>query len=101
MEGVAEKCSNGKGLAIASFVMSILSLTCCCCSCPLFPILGIVFGVCARSSMKRTQNFDGWGMATAGVVLGIIELVASFFWIIAAIITSIFAPVATHSPHGW
>jgi hypothetical protein len=61
-------------MAVAALVMGILAVTCCCCS-KLFAILAIVFGFCARSAMKRTGNYDGQAMATAGIVLGILSLV--------------------------
>lgn len=62
-----------KGLAVAALVMGILSFF-------LFPIvtglLGIIFGGVAKSKGNRS------GMATAGIVCGIIGLVA---WVIMLI----------------
>ena len=86
-------------MAIASLVMGILSISCCCCD-GIFAILAIVFGCCARSSMKRTGNYDGSGMATAGIVLGILGLllgvVGTLIWLVAAVL----APCASGGPFG-
>lgn len=40
---------------------------------PIPGLLGIIFGAVARSNMYKSQNFDGRGMATAGLVLGILS----------------------------
>ena len=63
---------NYRGFAITSMVLGILSLFCCG---PVFGIAAIVFGVIAGNGMKASRNIDGKGMATAGVVLGIIGAV--------------------------
>jgi glycerol-3-phosphate acyltransferase PlsY len=59
--------SNGKGMAITSLVMGILAWLghCCCCGGALF-----------------AGNYDGCGMATAGIVLGIISLIMSLLGIL-------------------
>jgi hypothetical protein len=36
--------------------------------------MAIVFGCVAKSQMKRTGDMDGSGMATAGIILGIIGI---------------------------
>jgi hypothetical protein len=81
--------SNGKGMAIASLVLGILAVSCCCCG-GIAGILAIVFGLCAKSSMKRTGNYDGSAMATAGVVLGILSLIMKVIgiavWLFLAVI---------------
>jgi uncharacterized membrane protein len=71
--------NNGKGLAVASMVLGILAFVShwCCCGGMLFAVLAIIFGACAKSSMRRTGNYDGSGMATAGIILGIIDLALS------------------------
>ena len=65
------------GYAIAALVLG------------LFPTLGIGsvlaigFGIRARRDIDRTRMLRGRGMATAGIVLGVIGLVASaFFWLL-------------------
>ena len=85
--------SNGKGMAIAALVLGILAMTCCCCT-KLFAILAIVFGFCARSAMKRTGNYDGSAMATAGIVLGILSLVMIVMIVLAWLAMVFFWPLA-------
>lgn len=86
--------SNGKGMAVASLVLGILSISCCCCN-GIAAILAVIFGLCARSSMKATGNYDGSAMATAGIVLGILGLVTSLIgtmiWFVMALVGQ-FAP---------
>ena len=53
------------GMAIAGLVMSLL-----CCS-----PLGIIFSSIAISQINRDPNQDGKGIATAGLVIGIIGAV--------------------------
>ena len=60
----------GKGMAIAALVLGIVSFFCA----PLITgVLGIVFGCVAKS-----QGYPG-GMATAGIVCGIIGLI---LWVV-------------------
>ena len=78
--------NNGKSFAIASLVLSIVSLFCCG---PIASILGLIFGVISKNK-KPQQN----GMATAGIIISIISFV---LWIICVIILTasgeIFDPV--------
>ena len=71
--------SPGKGFAVASLVCSLVGLL-------LFGIilgtLGIIFGGCAKGKMRASGNSDGSGMATAGIVIGVIEVVAWLFLIV-------------------
>ena len=66
----APEPEKGKGMAIASLVLGIVSFFC-------FPVitgtLGIIFGAVAKSQGSKR------GMATAGIVCGILGLIA---WII-------------------
>ncbi len=91
--------SNGKGMAIASLVMGILAVSCCCCD-GIFAILAIVFGLCARSSMKMTGNYDGSAMATAGIVLGILGLLMGIIGMMIWFIMAVVAPCAAGGPFG-
>lgn len=59
----------GKGLAIASMVLGIISFFCFSL---ITGILAIIFGAVAKS-----KNYRG-GMATAGIVCGVISLVLYF-----------------------
>ena len=79
-------------LAIASMILGILSLVCCCIGfypfMAIFPIvsgvLAIVFGAASRKSMT------GKGFATAGLICGIagvcIAVLSSIFWIVMLIL---------------
>jgi len=86
--------SNGKGMAIASLVLGILSVSCCCCG-TLTAILAIVFGFCARSSMKLTGNYDGNAMAVTGIVLGILGLITHVVGILVWFLCGLIAPLAS------
>jgi hypothetical protein len=66
------------GLAIASFVVSLVGL------CSPLGILGLIFGYIAKGQI-RTRNNSGGGLATAGIVLGWISLLA-FIGIAVALI---------------
>lgn len=68
---------ESKGMAIASLVCGILSVTCCCGGW-LPSILAIIFGIISKNRKK-----DNNGMALTGIILGAIGLVIS---IITAII---------------
>ncbi|MDO4608237.1 MAG: DUF4190 domain-containing protein [Clostridia bacterium] len=57
----------GKGFAITSMIMGILS--CLCCGSLLFAVLAIVFGAVAKGKGSRS------GMAIAGIVCGIVAVV--------------------------
>ncbi len=71
-----EQPENGKGFAIASLVIGILSLTCCCGS--FIPsILGLVFGIVSKKRQPENN-----GMAVAGIVLSIIGIVFSIIYLI-------------------
>lgn len=78
---------DGKGFAIASLVCSILSMFCC----GIFMApLGIIFALIAKSKGSKS------GMATAGLIVGIVAIiimVLSFIASIAAMSTSDFYSV--------
>ena len=62
------------GMAVTSMIMGILALVpCFSWLCLVFAILAIAFGVSARAAINRGQAAGG-GMATAGIVCGIISL---------------------------
>jgi hypothetical protein len=61
-----------EGFAIASLVLGIVGLV----AFPVIPsILAIVFGVSAKRRIRQDARLTGEGLATAGIVLGIVELV--------------------------
>jgi type II secretory pathway pseudopilin PulG len=72
-----------KGLAVASLVMGILSIILC----SLFlvgPIVGIVLGILAiNKANKQPQEYEGKGLAIAGIVLSALSIFTS--GVIAAI----------------
>jgi hypothetical protein len=57
------------GLAIASLILSFTGLFCC-----IGGILGIVLGAIALGQIKRTRQ-EGYGLAVAGIVIGIATLI--------------------------
>lgn len=61
------------GLAIASLILAISGFICL----PVLgPILGIIFGILAKSQIKRESGrLQGGGMATAGIVISVIAIV--------------------------
>lgn len=58
------------GLAIAGFVVSLVSLVCCG---GIFGIIGLILSVVGSSKAKEL-NGSGQGLAVAGIVLGIISM---------------------------
>ncbi len=72
-----EKNEDGKGMSIASLVLGILSVSCCCGSW-IIAILGLVFGI-----ISKKKQPDNNGMAVAGIVLSAIGIALSIFTIIA------------------
>ena len=60
-----------QGFAITSMVLGIVSIFTACFGI-VFGIVAIIFGVVANNGMKQSKNFDGKGMATAGLVTGIL-----------------------------
>jgi Domain of unknown function (DUF4190)/N-terminal domain of toast_rack, DUF2154 len=83
------------GFAIASLVMGILGFTC------LFilgSVLAIIFGFIARSDIRQSKGAkSGTGMATAGIVLGIVmlALVALFVAVVIPITFKDVGPTRT------
>jgi hypothetical protein len=74
MDEITTTQKKNNGMATASLVLGIVGLVCCCGTLVL-SVLAIIFGVLAKSEMKRSGNHEGEGMATAGFVLGIVGLV--------------------------
>jgi Domain of unknown function (DUF4190)/Septum formation len=70
-------------MAIAALVLGIVSI-------PLFvmfvpAILAVVFGAISRRSVASNGNKTGKGMATAGLVLGVLSLIGAVVFLVAAI----------------
>ena len=79
-EGSAKPAGNGSpGFAIASMVLGILSLICCC----FWPIsLGCAIIAIILGIVAIYNKYDGKGMAIAGIVLGGISIVFAILWIV-------------------
>lgn len=61
-------------LAIGSLVASVLGLLCCIGS-----VVGIVLGAVAINQIKWTRQ-EGYGLAVAGIVVGVATLLISIVW---------------------
>ncbi|MFD0203962.1 MULTISPECIES: DUF4190 domain-containing protein [Saccharothrix] len=59
------------GMAIAALITAFL-----------FSPAGIVLGVVARKQIRRTGE-EGWGMATAGLIIGVVLTV---LWVLAVVL---------------
>jgi hypothetical protein len=73
--------TSHRGLALASLI-------CALCGPLAMVILGPValgLGIAARTKMSKSKNFDGAGMALAGIIIGSIETVLSVLIVLAAI----------------
>ncbi|HEX4787883.1 MAG TPA: DUF4190 domain-containing protein [Actinospica sp.] len=57
----------------------------------IFAPAAIVLGTVARKQIRRTGE-EGWGLATAGMIVGIVFTVLTMVWIVVAV--TIFATVA-------
>jgi hypothetical protein len=80
-----------QGFAITSMVLGILALPTFCFGI-VFGIIAIIFAAVANNGMKNSRNFEGKGMATAGMVMGILGTVG--WTLIYVIIFMSLAPVA-------
>ena len=78
-----------KGLAVASLVLGICSVTVCIipylglCVAPICAVLAIIFGVIARNAADRGEA-GGRGMATAGLICGIVSVSLLLFVLLLA-----------------
>lgn len=71
--------SGTNGMAIAALITSFTGLFCC-----VGGIAAIVLGTVALDQIKRTRQ-DGYGMAVAGIVIGIATLVVALIVMIFAV----------------
>lgn len=85
--GYGAPSGRTNAMATTSMIMGILSLTCVCCCYGLpFNVLGLIFGLVAKSQIK-SQGGEGSGMATAGIVMSIISLVLAVVILIGYVAT--------------
>lgn len=79
---------SGKGFAIASLVLGIVSVCTCCGGLGLLTsVPGLIFGIVSRSKQKENN-----GMAVAGIILSAIGVIISLVFIVTAIIYSLNNP---------
>ena len=73
------------GLSIASFVLSMVSIIPCFWFFPLPAVLGVVFGFISRNQIKNNPGAKGKGLATAGLIIGLIFIAISvIIWVVIA-----------------
>ncbi len=72
------------GMAIAALVMGIIGFL----FFGLLSILAIIFGAIGISQTNKDPSLKGRGLATAGLVLGIIGIVGGIIWLIAVALWS-------------
>ena len=89
------------GLAIASLVLGLVSLTGFCCCAGIVPaILAIVFGHVAASQIRRSEGrLNGMGMAVAGLVIGYASVALQILVAIIFVASAILGPCAEHTHH--
>jgi predicted RNA-binding Zn-ribbon protein involved in translation (DUF1610 family) len=80
------------GFAVTSLVLGILALPTACFGI-VFGIVAIIFSAIASNGMKKSRNFEGKGMATAGMVMGIIGAVG---WTIIYVLIFMFVLPMSH-----
>jgi hypothetical protein len=78
LEEPQEGSSGISGLAIASLVLSILSIVLG----PLGCVPGIIFGHMARSKARRNSNPNNAGIALAGLIIGYIFLLVLIIFVV-------------------
>lgn len=78
------------GMAVASLVLSIAGMV----ALPIIgPLMGVIFGTVAKNQIKTTHE-EGSGLATAGIIIGIIQLVLAlllFIFIAVLILAGAFS----------
>lgn len=90
------------GKAITSLVCGILSIVM-----PfigfILGVLAIVFGILSRNEIKRGEGkIEGGGMATAGLVCGIIGIAVVIFWVsIVGVIAGIISKFISEMVRYW
>ncbi|WP_142389929.1 DUF4190 domain-containing protein, partial [Mycobacterium sp. shizuoka-1] len=76
--GYPAPASGTNTLAISSLVASVVGLLC-----GIGSIIGIVLGVVALNQIKQSRQ-GGYGLAIAGIVVGVASLVISMIWAVYA-----------------
>ncbi len=91
---MASQTTNG--MAIAALVCGILGIVSCGYTFFVAPVLAIIFGVIAKKQIAQRAQ-AGAGLATAGLVLGIIGVVISVL-IILFFVLAVFSSSTTTTP---
>jgi hypothetical protein len=76
MAGGSAVSASTNGLAVAGFILGLLSLPsfCCCCLTQPCAILGLIFSCIALSQINRNPMQGGKGLAITGIILCILSL---------------------------
>lgn len=69
------------GMAIAALVIGLLSMTLCCTGGTFLGIVGIILGIIAL-----TKNYDGKGMAIAGIITSALGVLIGLFMIVYMVV---------------
>ncbi|MCU1400926.1 MAG: hypothetical protein JWN62_4035 [Acidimicrobiales bacterium] len=73
---------RANGMSIASLVLSLVNIIPCFWIFPLPALLGVIFGFVGRSQLGRAENGRGKGLATAGIIVGLVFIaLGAIFWI--------------------
>jgi Domain of unknown function (DUF4190)/GYF domain 2 len=75
------------GMAIAGFVLGLLSLFCCFIG-PPFSILGLIFSCVGLAQINKQSAQGGKGLAIAGIILAIFGLLLFGFLLLAGLMGS-------------
>jgi len=77
-----QRGQSSRGFAITSMVLGILAIFTACFGI-VFGMVAIVFAAIANNGMNRTKNYDGKGMATAGLILGLLAAIGwTLFYVV-------------------
>lgn len=89
-------------MTVAGFVLSLLGLSCCCGG-PLFSLIGLVLSIIGLvETRKRPDQFDGQGLAVAGIVLGLVGLVLAAAGVLSGLVVNLLNQGRHWRPHrGW
>ena len=84
-------------MSVAGFILGVFSLPSCCCCLISLPcsILGIIFSAMALSQLKHEPMRGGRGLAIAGLVLAIIGLIFTLFFMFGGLMNGMADPSAT------
>jgi uncharacterized membrane protein YphA (DoxX/SURF4 family) len=101
--GYQQPKKEGKGLAIASMILGILSTTCCCCSIIGFfcALVALILGIIAQKRSHSGMSLAGIITGSFGLVFGVIgiayTLVSGFFTDLIAVFTAAFEEIINGS----